>query len=567
VSSGITQTGVAPAPFRAVLFLWENVPYDLPAGLTVALLALPQAIAFAMLAGLPPVYGLSTAVVTGVLAALLGRSRQVATGPTTTTGLLILGAITPYLGENGLIRPEHLAVVATLALLAGAIRLVLALSGGAHFVRFLPESVLVGFTAGAGTLIGGMQLDEALGLPPTRATGVGSQVTEILAVLRDGQRPEVLAVLLAAGTIVVVALGRRFAPRLPVALGVVAASALGAWALGLGQGSGLPLVSDRSPVVAGWPAVAWPIGDPALLQQLLVPASAIVLLGTLELAVSARAGGARPDMRREILAQGWANVAGAFTGCFPASASLTRSSLLRLSGARTRMASALSGVVALPVLVFGSQLVGYIPQSALAGLLLAVAWGMVDKTAVRRLWAASPETRLLLALTYVATLVLPIEWAILLGSGTGLVIHLAHTSAPRLHLLRPEGPQSRRLVPTSAAEEPECVVVEVSGDLHYAAVPPFLNEVERLIPASARCIVLDLSHAHEIRFSALMAFERLAELAAYSGATFGLAGVGEEVTALLTRCRSSLHFEPAEDEPGLSVRRALEAGHRVEPLD
>jgi MFS superfamily sulfate permease-like transporter len=111
------------------------------------------------------------------------------------------------------------------------------------------------------------------------------------------------------------------------------------------------------------------------------------------------------------------------------------------------------------------------------------------------------------------------------------------------------------------------VVVEVSGDLHYAAVPPFLNEVERLIPASARCIVLDLSHAHEIRFSALRAFERLAELAAYSGATFGLAGVSEEVAALLSRCGASLPAEPAHDEPGLSVRRALEAGHRVEPLD
>ena len=566
VSSGLTRTGIAPAPWGAVLFLWENLPHDIPAGLTVALLALPQAIAFAMLAGVPPVYGLSTAAVAGVLAALLGRSRQVVTGPTTTTGLLILGALTPYLGENGLIRPEHLSVLATLALLAGAIRLLVAFSGGGHLVRFLPESVLVGFTAGAGTLIGGMQLDEALGLSPTRATGVSSQVTEILTLLREGQRPEMLAVLLAAGTIVVVVLGRRFVPRLPVALGAVAASALGAWALGLG-GAALPLVSDRSPVVAGWPAVAWPICDPALLQQLLVPASAIVLLGTLELAVSARAGGARPDMRREILAQGWANVGGAFTGCFPASASLTRSSLLRLSGARTRMASALSGLVALPVLVFGSQLVGYIPQSALAGLLLAVAWGMVDKTAVRRLWAASPETRLLLALTYVATLILPIEWAILLGSGTGLVIHLAHTSAPRLHLLRPEGPESRRLVPTTASEEPECVVIEVSGDLHYAAVPPFLDQVERLIPASARCIVLDLSHAHEIRFSALRAFERLAELAAYGGATFGLAGVSEEVVTLIRRCASSLPAEPANDEPGLSVRRALEAGHRVEPLD
>jgi anti-anti-sigma regulatory factor len=111
------------------------------------------------------------------------------------------------------------------------------------------------------------------------------------------------------------------------------------------------------------------------------------------------------------------------------------------------------------------------------------------------------------------------------------------------------------------------VVVEVSGDLHYAAVPPFLNEVEQLIPASARCIVLDLSHAHEIRFSALRAFERLAELATYCGATFGLAGVSEEVAALLERCGASLPAEWAHDEPGLSVRRALEKGHRVEPLD
>jgi MFS superfamily sulfate permease-like transporter len=111
------------------------------------------------------------------------------------------------------------------------------------------------------------------------------------------------------------------------------------------------------------------------------------------------------------------------------------------------------------------------------------------------------------------------------------------------------------------------VVVEVSGDLHYAAVPPFLNEVERLIPASSRCIVLDLSHAHEIRFAALQAFERLAELAAYSGATFGLAGVSAETGALLERCDSTLPAEPAHDEPGLSVRRALEGGHRVEPLD
>jgi SulP family sulfate permease len=537
--------------------VWENLPFDLPAGLTVAFVALPQAIAYAMLAGVPPVYGLSTAAVTGFLAGALGKSRQVATGPTTTTGLLVLGALIPYLGENGLIRPEHLAVLATLTLLAGAIRLIVAFGGAAHLIRFMPESVLVGFTAGAGMLIGGMQLDEALGLAPTRATGLRSQAVAILELLRDGQHPEMLAAAVALGTILLVAFGRRFLSRVPMALVAVVASTFAAWALGWGRASGLPLVSDRSPVVSGWPPVVWPVLDLTLAQELLVPASAIVLLGTLELAVSARAQGARPDMRREMLAQGWANAGGALAGCFPASASFTRSALLRLSGARTKMAAALSGLLVVPLLLFGSHLVGFIPQAALAGVLLVVAYRMVDKTALRRLWRASPDTRLLLVLTFTATVVLPLEWAILLGSGTGLVIHLARTSAPRLRLLRPED-RGRRLVPTSESDNPECVVVEVSGDLHYAAVPPFLDAVEHLIPPSATCVVLDLSHAHEIRYSALRAFERLAELAHYAGASFVLAGVNEEVAALLDRCGCRLRFERAEVEPGLSVRRALE---------
>ena len=106
--------------------------------------------------------------------------------------------------------------------------------------------------------------------------------------------------------------------------------------------------------------MVWPVFDATVLEQLLVPASAIVLLGTLELAVSARANGARPDMRREILAQGWANVGGAFTGCFPASASLTRSSLLRLTGARTRIAATLSGLLVLPVLLLGLILISLV---------------------------------------------------------------------------------------------------------------------------------------------------------------------------------------------------------------
>jgi SulP family sulfate permease len=505
------------------------------------------------MSGLPPAYGLSTAAVAGLVAALAGRSAQVVTGPTNTTGLLILAALVPFLGASGLLGEAGLPVLATLTLLTGVIRLLAALVGGAHLVRFLPESVLVGFTAGAGLLIGAMQLDEALGLSGVRAHGLVSELRGVAERLPGVGLP---AVALAAATAALVLFGRRLSAKAPIALLAVVAAAGVAEVFGLGRANGLPLVRDLAPVPTGWPPGAWPSLDPSLLQQLLVPASAIVLLGTLELAVTARAGGARPDMRREILAQGWANVAGAFTAAFPASASLTRSALLRLGGARTRLAAAAGALFTVPILLFAGRFVGDVPQASLAGVLFATAWRMIDREAMRRLWRASPETRLLLMLTLVATLVLPLEWAILLGCGTGLVIHLANTSAPRLCLLRPEG---GRLVPVGAGESLEAVVVEVSGNLHYAAVPPFVTEVERLVPSSARRVVLDLSHAHEIRFSALRAFEQLAAEAEAVGAAFCLAGADQDVQALVKRSGSTLRVVPAEAEPGLSVRRCLES--------
>jgi sulfate permease, SulP family len=537
---------------RAVAPSAGQVRTDLLAGLTVALVGLPQCLAYALMSGLPPAYGLSTAVVAGLVAALLGRSSQIVTGPTNTTGLLVLGALLPYLGSNGLIGPEGLPALATLTLLAGAIRIVAALLGGANLIRFLPESVLVGFTAGAGILIGVMQLDEALGLTAVRAGGL---VSELRGVAAEAGGIGVSAVFVTVGTAVLLALGRRFAPRWPLALLAVVFAAVLAGLFGSGYESGLPLVGDRSAVPSGWPAGALPDLDPGLLQRFLVPASAIVLLGTLELAVTARAGGARPDMRREILAQGWANAIASLGSAFPASASLTRSALLRLGGAQTRLAAATGAAFTLPILLFAGRFVGWIPQASLAAVLFVTAWRMLDWTAIRRLWRASPETRLLLLLTFVATLVLPLEWAILLGSGTGLVIHLAKTSAPRLRLLRPEG---ARLVPLAPGERPEAVVLEVSGDLHYAAVPPFLSEAEQLIPDTSRQVVIDLSHAHEIRFAALTALERLADEARHDGAVLMLAGVDEDARALIDRSGSGLAYVLAEAEPGLSVRRALE---------
>jgi len=328
-----------------------------------------------------------------------------------------------------------------------------------------------------------------------------------------------------------------------------------AWLLKLDQSSGLPLVRDRGALPHAWTPLALPDPSLGLIQSLFVPAAAIVLLGTLELAVTARAGGERPDMRREILAQGWANVAGAFAGAFPASASLGRSALLRFTGARTRLAPAAAAIVSGLILLAGGGLAGWIPQASLAGVLLVIAARMIDWRGIRRLWQASPETRLLLVETLAATLLLPLQWAILLGTGTALVIHIANTSAPRLRVLRGDG---EGLLPVGPGDKPELVVLEVSGNLHYAAVSPFLDEVERIVPPSARALVIDLSHAHEIRFAALRALERLADEITHDGGVLWLAGVDADTARLLERSRSTLPWVAEMPVPGLSVRKCIE---------
>jgi SulP family sulfate permease len=529
---------------------------DVLAGVTVALVGLPQCLAYALMSGLPPAYGLTTAAVAGLVAALLGRSAQVVTGPTNTTGLLILGALLPYLASNGLLHPNALGVLATLTLLAGAIRIVTALAGGAHLIRLIPESVLIGFTSGVAILIGVMQLDEALGLSPTRASGFLSQFAEVIAHWRDVQWP---AITVAVMTAILVEAGRRWSARTPFALIAVIGGAGMAWLLGLDLDRGLPLVRDRHPIASGWTPFALPLFDAELLQALFIPATAIVLLGTMELAVTARAGGERPDMRREILAQGWANVAGSFGGAFPASASLGRSALLKVSGAKTRLAAAVAAVASGVVLLIGGNLAGWIPQASLAGVLLVIAARMIDWKGMLRLWRASRETRLLLAETFAATLLLPLQWAILLGTGTALIIHIANTSAPRLRVMRREGGV---FVPLGAKEESDVVIVEVSGNLHYAAVAPFVEEMEEIVPRARKLLILDLDHAYEIRFAALRVLEELADQMARHGGRLWLAGVHLDLSRLLEKSGSKLPWVEESPAPGASVRRCLEQAKR-----
>jgi SulP family sulfate permease len=527
---------------------------DLAAGATVALVGLPQCLAYAVMSGFPPAYGLATAAVPGLVAALLGRSALVITGPTNTTALLVLGTVAPFLDREGFLRPEGLTIVATLTLLCGVMRVGLAWGGGAALVRFIPESVLVGFTVGAGVLIAAMQLDEALGMPAVAAASLWAELGALAAAFRAAHRPAGLACLVALASAAAIAIGRRGWPRAPVALLVVAGSGVLAWGLRLDGSMGLPVVGDRTSSASGWPPGAWPNLQSDTIIALLSPAAAIVLLGTLELAVTARAQHVRSDMRGEILAQGWANVAGAFVSAFPASASLTRSALLRIGNARTRLAAVAAALLTVPPLLFGSALISHLPDAALAGVLIVTAASMIAHPAVPQIWRASATSRALLVVTLAGTLILPLTWAVLIGTGLALLIHLARTSAPRVIALMPVDDQ---LVPFDASGGPPVLVLEVSGSLHYAAVERFVERIECALTPTVKVLVLDLSHAHELRFTGSQALERLAADLSRSGVHLRIAGVTPELRELLERVVSPIPLTSWDARPGFSAQRAI----------
>lgn len=526
---------------RFTAWIGKGDPWvELGAGLTVSLVSLPQCLAYAMMSGLPPEYGLVTAAIPGLVAALLGHSVQIITGPTNTTGLLILRTLTPFLAANGLLGAAGLPTLATLTLMAGLLRLALAALGGATLLRFIPESVLVGFGAGAGVLIAVMQLDEALGLAPTSGSSMWAQLNAIAAALSRGQLvPSALVLTLL--TVGLMALGKRRLPKAPTALLTILGLTGAAWAMG--DRLGVALVRDRSPVPSGWPALAMPTLELELITQLFVPACAIVLLGTLELTVSVRAEDGEQRMRREITAQGFANIVGAFVGAFPASASLTRSALLRLGGARTRIAGLVAALSLLPILFFGGQAVGYIPQAALAGVLWVTAWSMIKRERMARIWRASLASRNLLIVTFLATLILPLEWAIFLGVGLGLLLHLGQNARARVRFWR-VGPaqEAVALERLDGLSHQDTLIVEISGSFHYAAVQQFREELAQELPSEPARVIFDLSHAHHMRFAAVLALEQLHAQLEARGQQLILCGVSEPFGQILAQTEAKVQW-------------------------
>jgi SulP family sulfate permease len=444
----------------------ETVRADFMAGLTNAIVVLPQGVAFAMIAGLPPIYGLYTAIVPAVIAGLFGSSRHLISGPTTAISIVVFATIS-NLAEPG--SPQFIQLALTLTFLAGVYQLILGLARMGTLINFISHSVVVGFTAGAAILIATSQLKHYFGVNVPAGESFFHTWRDILTQL-DAANPYITAV--ATITLLTGVLFQVYRPRWPGMLIAMVAGSVAAALIGP-EAHGIKLVGQ---LPAGLPPLSMPDFSLTALKTLGSSALAIALLGLVEAVSIARSvatrSGQRIDGSQEFIGQGLSNVFGSFFSSYASSGSFTRSGLNYTAGAVTPLSAVFAALSLLLIMLLVAPLAAHLPIAAMAGILLLVAYRLIDFHHIGTILRASKRETGVLLTTLVATLFVELEFAIYVGVMLSLVLYLNRTSKPKIVSRVPDAasPVRHMVSATHANECPQLKIVRIDGSLFFGAV-------------------------------------------------------------------------------------------------
>ncbi len=448
---------------------------DAVAGLIGAIVVLPQGVAFAALAGLPPEYGLYCAMVPTFIAALFGSSLHTVAGPTNAVSLMVFAVLSPLATP---MTPHYIQLAFTLALMAGVIMLVLGALRFGSLVNFMSRSVVVGFTAALGVLIFASQLGNVLGIALPAAP-----FTELVAgTFRHLGDARPWVALVAAATVVIGAFSDRVLPRIPPMLTAMVLGSLAAFFLNRALGVEHTGLRTLGPLPGALPPLSLPDVSAATLQSLLPGAIAVTLVSLTQALSIAHAialkSGQRLDNNQEFIAQGLANVAAAFFSGFPTSTSVNRCGINYDAGARTPMAAMFASLLLVIVLLAVAPLMAYMPIAVVSGLLFLAAWNLIDLRRIRKILSTSRGESAVVAVTFFATLLLDLEFAFLVGVLVSLVLYLNRTSHPIMRSLVPDPRHTERKmteIEGNLVECPQLKILRIEGPIYFGAV----SHVER----------------------------------------------------------------------------------------
>ena len=488
----------------------ESIRSDLAAGLTTAVVLIPQGMGYAMLAGLPPICGLYSAMLPLIGYALLGTSRQLAVGPVAMDSLLEaagVGAIAEIGSE------AFIAYAILLAGMVGLIQLAMGLGRFGFLVNFLSRPVISGFTSAAALIIGSSQLQHILGVEIPRSPRIHET---LLALLSASANTHLWTFAIGAGGVIALFALKAMAPRVPRALLVVSVATVLVSSLQL-DANGVAIVGAVPP---GLPEIVFPTAKLSVVVDLVPVALTVALVAFLEAIAVAKTyaieNGDRLDTNRELIALGAANVLGAVSQAYPVTGGFSRTAVNAQAGAKTKLAGVITASVVVVTLMLLTPLFFYMPKAVLSSIIIVAVVGLVDVREVARLWRVNRNDLLMLVMTFTATLGVGIQFGILAGVVLSVLSFVYYASKPHIAVLgRLPGTSIYRNVNRfpDAERLPGVLIVRIDSDLFFgnvAFVEDALRSLEALEPNPIHTVILDGSGINSIDATAESTLRQLA---------------------------------------------------------
>ncbi len=459
----------------------ETLRTDLVAGFTGAVIVLPQGVAFATIAGLPPEYGLYTAMVTPIIAALFGSSHHLISGPTTAISIVVFSAVSHHVEPGS---PEFIELALTLTFLAGVYQLAFGIARLGALVNFVSHTVVIGFTAGAAILIATSQLKHVLGIFIPKGE---SFLHTWVDVYNDIYEINVYVFIVAVTTLITVLLCKIYLPKLPNLLVGMIVGSLVAIFLGA-DAHHIELVGK---IPAHLPPLSSPDFSLGTIKMLAPDAFAVALLGLIEAVSISRAVASKSNQRinpnQEFIGQGLSNLCGSFFSSYAGSGSFTRSGVNYTAGAKTPLSAIFSAVFLMLIVLLIAPLTAYLPVAAMGGVILIVAYNLIDFHHIKQIFQFSKSEASILLTTFFATLLLELQFAIYLGVLLSLVIFLSRTSTPSIPTLAFDDSSltgTRKLInieikPVKTC--PQLKIIRIDMSIYFGSINHIQNRIQQIV--------------------------------------------------------------------------------------
>lgn len=459
----------------------NSIKDDLIAGFTGAVIVLPQGVAFATIAGLPPEYGLYTAMITPIVAALFGSSLHLISGPTTAISIVIFAGVSHHAAPGS---PEFISMALTMTFLAGVYQLAFGLARLGKLVNFVSHTVVIGFTAGAAILIATSQMKHVLGVSVGRGESFLHTWIELIG---EAGHTNIYVFIVAMITLVTAVLIKRYFPKIPnLLIGLIVGSFVALYFTG--QGYDIKLVGE---IPAQLPPLSLPDFSLSSIKLLAPQAFAVALLGLIEAVSISRAiatkSNQRIDANQEFIGQGLSNITGSFFSSYAGSGSFTRSGINYAAGAKTPMSAIFAALFLMLIILLIAPLTAYLPVAAMGGVILIVAYNLVDTHHILEIFKYSKAETAILLTTFFATLFLELEFAIYMGVLLSLVIFLARTSTPEVVTLAPDYDEQKgknKLINISKKplnQCPQLKILRIDMSIYFGSINHIQNRIHHMI--------------------------------------------------------------------------------------